>query len=85
MHSVLASLCAHLEKYYLLLKNEKFDVIRRAYLERMYGLSQTIEFRMDDRVRHLYVKGVSVSGLLDLLDEDGKTLEADVKQLKWIF
>ena len=85
VHSVLAILCRNLEKYYLLLKNGKHELIRQTYLEHLYGLSETLEFRMDDKVKRLFVKGVSTSGLLHLLDEEGKAIEADVKQLKWIY
>lgn len=85
VHTVLEILCGHLEKYYLQLKNGRFGLIRQAYLDNLYGLSKTLEFQVDDRIRKLYVQGVSNSGLLNLLDEEGKSMEADVKQLKWIY
>ncbi len=85
VHAVLDILCRHLEKYYLQLKSGKFESIRQAYLENLYGLSETLEFEVNDTIRKLYVKGVSNSGLLNLLDEDGKLMEADVKQVKWIY
>jgi BirA family transcriptional regulator, biotin operon repressor / biotin---[acetyl-CoA-carboxylase] ligase len=82
---VLKSICRHLEKYYLLLKSGKYDIIRDHYSHRLFGINSRVNFEMNSAMRTLFVKGVSPAGLLHLSDENGKDLEVDVKQVKWHF
>jgi BirA family biotin operon repressor/biotin-[acetyl-CoA-carboxylase] ligase len=81
---VLQSLCFHLEKNYLALKQGRFDFIRQRYLDHLYGLDQRLQFEFKSSVRQLLVKGVSLNGLLHLIDENGGNIEADVKEVKWM-
>jgi BirA family biotin operon repressor/biotin-[acetyl-CoA-carboxylase] ligase len=82
--NVLQRLCVHLERHYLALKQNRLEQIREKYLQNLFGLEQRLPFEVKERVQHLFVKGVGTSGLLHLLDDDGKEIEADVKEVKWL-
>lgn len=82
---VLKLLCGHLEKYYLALKNNKVDFIKENYLTHFFGLNSFLDFEVKGETRSFLVKGVGEKGLLLLEDNNGKVLEADVKDMKWKF
>jgi BirA family biotin operon repressor/biotin-[acetyl-CoA-carboxylase] ligase len=83
--NVLNLFCSYFEKYYLQLKSGKTEAIRQNYLRNLYGLNTHFDFESADGVKRFLVKGISDNGLLLLQNEHGKTIEADVKQLKWIY
>lgn len=82
---ILLRLCAHLEKYYLALKNNKTEWIKEQYLQKMFGLNAWLNFEVEGKVKNLLVKGLSDTGLLVLKDGIGRVLEADVKDVKWLY
>jgi biotin-(acetyl-CoA carboxylase) ligase len=79
MHAI----CAHLEKYYLALKNDHFEFVSEQYLGSLFGLNAKLNFEYKGKIVMLTVSGVSAEGLLLLEDEGGKRVEADVKELRW--
>jgi len=81
---ILERVCVHLEKYYLDLRNKRFDFIRENYLSNFYGLNQQLPFELNDERRQLLVKGIGESGLLRLETESRQQLEFDVKGVRWI-
>jgi BirA family biotin operon repressor/biotin-[acetyl-CoA-carboxylase] ligase len=81
---VMGLVCENIEKYYLQLKNKKFDDIRSLYLERLYGLNQCLKFDVAGRVEEHTVLGISDIGLLMLEDKNKKVREVDVKEVKWL-
>jgi BirA family transcriptional regulator, biotin operon repressor / biotin---[acetyl-CoA-carboxylase] ligase len=82
---ILRRFCKYLEKYYLQMKSNRYEDIQKAYLSHLFGLSRKMTFKMNETERILLVKGISGTGLLHLEDEFGCEIEADVKQLKWIY
>ena len=78
-------MCKHLEKHYLSLLNSKFERINESYLKHLYGLNLWLDFEIGEIIKNLLVKGVGITGLLILEDKQGKTLEVDVKEVKWLF
>jgi BirA family biotin operon repressor/biotin-[acetyl-CoA-carboxylase] ligase len=80
---VMQAICAHLEKYYLALKNDHFDFVSQQYLDCLYGLNAKLNFEYAEKIVTFTVRGVSAEGLLLLEDENSKRVEADVKELKW--
>jgi BirA family transcriptional regulator, biotin operon repressor / biotin---[acetyl-CoA-carboxylase] ligase len=82
---VLERIASHLEKYYLLLRGGDIATISKRYRQRLYGLRTRREFIYNQARVHLTITGVSRKGLLSLEDESGTKIEADVKQVEWIF
>ena len=82
---VLKKLCVYLEKYYLALKNNRLNFIKEIYLSHLYGLNSFLDFEIKGETKSCLVKGVGEKGLLLLEDDNGKVLEADVKDMKWKF
>ncbi len=82
--SVLKLLCKHLEKYYLMLKNEKTELIKDKYLSCFLKKDKWQKFEIENTVKTLLVKGISNNGLLLLEDETGKQNEFDIKEVKWL-
>jgi BirA family biotin operon repressor/biotin-[acetyl-CoA-carboxylase] ligase len=82
---VLDALCAATEKYYLALKNSRYEWIQQSYLDRLFGLDTWRDFETAKGIKRLLVCGVSEAGLLLLQNEEGRHLEADVKEVKWLY
>jgi BirA family biotin operon repressor/biotin-[acetyl-CoA-carboxylase] ligase len=77
-------LCRQLEKYYLALRNKEYDYLRALYLRRLYGLGQTLPFRVNGQQKNMTIEGVSESGLLVLQPAGEAKKEVDVKEIEWI-
>lgn len=82
---VLKLLCQYLEKYYLALKNDKIDFIQENYFSHLFGLNTWLDFEVKGEVESLFVKGITQQGLLLLEEKNGSFIEADVKDVKWIY
>ncbi len=82
---VLEILCRQLEKHYLALKQNRFALVHGIYHSNLFGLDNARLFEYNKKVLALTVKGVSNYGLLHLEDEEGGRIEADVKEIRWIF
>lgn len=82
---VLEKMCIHLEKYYLMLKNNKYDQIKQSYFEKIFGVNTWMNFESHGELISRFVKGINDSGLLVLGDKDGLLMEVDVKEVKWIY
>ena|SRR6218665_2118077 len=82
---VLDGLCTAVEKYYLALKNSRYAWIQQRYLDRLFGLNTWRDFETAGGLKKLLVGGVSETGLLLLQTEEGSHIEADVKEVKWLY
>lgn len=78
------AICGYLEKYYLKLKENKFEEIYQTFLSNMFAYKQVVCFQYQEKKRMLKVMGIAKSGLLSLLDEEENLLEVDVKEIKWL-
>lgn len=76
-------LCAQLEKYYLLLRAGKYEQLRIAYMAHFYGLHQRRSFYKEGHTFVYTVEGISEEGQLLLLNEQGETVIAGVKEYVW--
>jgi len=85
INHVLKVLCKYLEKYYLALKSEKLDFIKESYLSHFFGLNSWLDFEVNGAVKPLLVKGITDHGLLLLEEKNGRLMEADVKDVKWVY
>ncbi|MBA3682840.1 MAG: biotin--[acetyl-CoA-carboxylase] ligase [Bacteroidetes bacterium] len=83
--NVLQLLCKHFEKYYLQLKNNKFDQIKAEYLKHFFRLNNWMDFEIEGIVKTMYIAGVSDEGMLWLKDKNDRPYYMDVKQLKWLY
>jgi BirA family biotin operon repressor/biotin-[acetyl-CoA-carboxylase] ligase len=83
--SVLELFCKRFEKYYLQLKNNKFDQIKADYLNHFFRINSWMDFEIDGEIKTMYVQGISDDGLLWLKDNYERSHFFDVKQLKWLY
>jgi BirA family biotin operon repressor/biotin-[acetyl-CoA-carboxylase] ligase len=81
---VLRELYRHLEKYYLLLKCDKFQEIHKKYLSHLFGIGTCREFEYKGKKQDYTVKGIDASGYLLLEDKEGKEHTFDVQEIKWV-
>ncbi|MBL7933636.1 MAG: biotin--[acetyl-CoA-carboxylase] ligase [Bacteroidia bacterium] len=82
---VMKLFCIYLEKFYLMLKGNKTEELKNLYMERLFGLNKWMYFEINGNSETLLVKGISESGFILLENKEGKTMETDVKQVKWIY
>jgi BirA family biotin operon repressor/biotin-[acetyl-CoA-carboxylase] ligase len=84
VNTVLYLVFKYLEKYYLQLKNNKFNEISEIYLTRLYGLNCWMDFEINSEIKTYLVKGISNEGLLVLESRTAKESQFDVKEIKWL-
>jgi BirA family biotin operon repressor/biotin-[acetyl-CoA-carboxylase] ligase len=84
VEDVLKCVCKHLEKHYLSMLNTKLASIKERYLQHLYGLNDLLDFEIAGSVKPMMVKGLGQTGLLLLEDKNGKSVELDVKEVKWL-
>lgn len=85
VESVLGLFCKHFEKYYLQLKNNKFDQIKVDYLKHFFRLNNWMDFEIQGEIKTMFVKGMSDDGLLWLKDKYERSHYFDVKEVKWLY
>jgi len=83
INALLELFCKHFEKYYLMLKSNKFNQIKENYLNCFFGLNNWMNFEINGRQEQFFVEGISDSGLLQLKSKSENTLCFDVKSIKW--
>jgi BirA family biotin operon repressor/biotin-[acetyl-CoA-carboxylase] ligase len=78
-------LCQFIEKYYLMLKAGKYEELHALYMERLFGINEILDFIFNDTLVQMKVEGLSDRGLLRLEKANGEKVEADLRELRWIF
>jgi BirA family biotin operon repressor/biotin-[acetyl-CoA-carboxylase] ligase len=81
---LLSEICKYIEVYYLKLKAGQIDFVRNAYLSRLYWLNEVKRFESNDGVFNGSVKNVLPNGLLVIEDTNGRQLEFNLKELKFL-
>lgn len=76
--------CTAFEGYYLKLKNKAYDALNKLYLERLFGIHQSIEVEICGKIQSLVFETVTESGTIALCNDTGKTEFYDVKEVKWL-
>lgn len=83
---VMELFCQKLEKWYLKLKEQKFNVIDESYLNSLYGMQQIIDFEDFNQIAFKgKIVGVSSDGKLQIENADLIIKEFDIKELKFMF
>ena len=81
---LLSEICKYVEVYYLKLKAGQIDFVRNAYLSRLYWLNEVKSFESNDEVFNGTIKNVLPNGLLAIEDTNGRQLEFNLKELKFL-
>jgi BirA family biotin operon repressor/biotin-[acetyl-CoA-carboxylase] ligase len=84
-NEVLESLCVHLEKWYLKLKELKFGFIDEQYMKHLFGLNRIMQFM--DATETIFdgrITNITRDGKLAVEMADGKLAEFEVKQVKFV-
>ena len=80
---ILSEICKNIEAAYLSLKAGRFDVVRKAYLDRLYWLNKEHEFKTTDGIFEGKIIDVKDNGLLVVLKE-GKQQEFNLKEIQFL-
>ena len=80
---ILSEICKNIEAAYLSLKAGRFDVVRKAYLDRLYWLNKEHEFKTTDGIFEGEIIDVKDNGLLVVLKE-GKQQEFNLKEIQFL-
>lgn len=80
---LLADLCSQIEALYLSLKANKEDMIRKAYVDRLYRLNTSAFYRQNGEVFEGIITGVSDSGLLNI-DKNGELVQFNFKEIEFL-
>jgi BirA family transcriptional regulator, biotin operon repressor / biotin---[acetyl-CoA-carboxylase] ligase len=80
---LLSEICKNIEVAYLNLKSGRFDVVRKAYLERLYWLNEIQKFASKGQIFEGEIKGVRDSGLL-LVSNNGSLEEYNLKEIEFL-
>lgn len=83
--AVLELLCSFFEKYYLALKANRYEILQKEYLKKMFGYQKRVSFEIKGKEKRMLVKGIGNTGLLHLQDDKGNNYEYDVKEVKWLY
>lgn len=84
-NEVLERVCVHLEKWYLKLKELKFELIDENYMEQMFGLNQVMRFMdVNEMAFEGRIKGINREGKLAIEMADQKLVEFEVKQVRFV-
>lgn len=82
---ILELLCHKLEKWYLKLKEQKFDLIDEAYLVKLFGINKNLSFETPDKkMFDGKMIGVSRLGKLKIELADLEVKEFDIKEVKFL-
>jgi BirA family biotin operon repressor/biotin-[acetyl-CoA-carboxylase] ligase len=82
---VMELFCQKLEKWYLKLKEQKFELIDETYLKYLYGIHQDLLFEnLDKTVFEGEIIGVNKNGKLRIKLRNFQVNEFDVKEIKFL-
>lgn len=83
LHNILNLFCSKLEKWYLMLNENKFDQISNSYLTHLFGLNEINEFSTTDGDPFKgEIIGVNKNGRLEIKKNNSEILNFDVKEVK---
>jgi BirA family biotin operon repressor/biotin-[acetyl-CoA-carboxylase] ligase len=83
LFALLADICSHIEACYLNLKAGKFDFIRNSYLNRLYWLNQSRNFKADGGIFTGTIKNVRDNGLL-VIQRDSEEVVYNLKEIEFL-
>jgi len=80
---LLSEICKNIEVMYLNLKSGRFDVVRKAYLERLYWLNEVKKFKSNDHIFSGRITNVKDNGLL-VVDDGTIETEYNLKEIEFL-
>jgi BirA family biotin operon repressor/biotin-[acetyl-CoA-carboxylase] ligase len=80
---LLSEICKNIEALYLNLKAGQFELVRKAYLERLYWLNEEKMFKSNNRVFRGSIKNVKDNGLL-IVNNGGVASEYNQKEIEFL-
>jgi len=83
LKALLSEICSHIEAFYLMLKANKVDEIKREYLSFLFGLNEKRSFRSNGNIFEGRITGVTERGLL-LIEHDGAGHEYNLKEVEFL-
>lgn len=84
LRQILSDICSHIEAWYLKLRGEQADVIRKEYLSRLYWLGENKRFRVSELDFDGTIEGVKDNGLLVVKNNKGEKLEFNFKEITFL-
>lgn len=80
---LLSQICKCIEARYLQLKTNKFDILDREYLQRLYRINETHAFEINGEMVFAKIVNVKADGKLQLLIND-EIQNFDLKEVKFV-
>jgi BirA family biotin operon repressor/biotin-[acetyl-CoA-carboxylase] ligase len=85
INDILSKLCICLSKWYNILNERNFDLIRIFYLSKLYRKDELSLFVISDEKIRATIKGIDENGNLLLEKKDGEILKINFKEMKYVF
>lgn len=82
---VLSKLSICLSKWYNLLNEKNFELIRIFYLNKLYRKGELSMFEISNQRIKATIKGINNDGKLLLEKKDGEVLKINFKEMKYVF
>jgi BirA family biotin operon repressor/biotin-[acetyl-CoA-carboxylase] ligase len=83
IRDILADICNNIEAYYLALKAGKINLIRDAYLERLYWFNENKRFNAAGETFNGTITGVKDNGLL-VINKSGEEVTYNLKEIEFL-
>ncbi|MEO5910358.1 MAG: biotin--[acetyl-CoA-carboxylase] ligase [Pelobium sp.] len=84
LEKILAHLCWSIERRYLQLKANKWEVLDKDYSARLFRINEAHFFNINNTLINGIIKGVTKDGRLSL-EINNELIELDLKEVKFIF
>jgi BirA family biotin operon repressor/biotin-[acetyl-CoA-carboxylase] ligase len=84
LSGLLSEICNHIEAWYLKLKAGKVELIRSAYLKRLYWLNENKRFKTQNTTFEGAIKTVRDNGILVIENNKGDELEFSLKEIEFL-
>ena len=84
LKTVLALFCKHFEALYLNLKQNKFEMLNKLYLNNLYRFNEFANYKANGKTFSAKLTSVEESGLLVLTTEQNKILKFNFKEVEFL-
>ena len=85
IRDVLYKLSQYLSKWYTILNEKQFDLIRNSYWKSLFRKEALFSYQVNDKKISATIKGISEDGRLLLQEKGGETLKLNAKEVKYVF
>ena len=85
LNLALEQFCKYFEKYILLLRQNKLNVINELYFNNLYGYKALHSFKINNVIKQLKIDTVYENGKIALLDENGLLFVFENKEIQFVF